>query len=100
MDMLENIILIMSILWSIGQIFKTRKQVISGEMVIPPLVTAIFVYIVFIVLVIVFNWSPFHLLWMFFISFILGFILMLLPPVQKITMQFLAFLATSDRELN
>ncbi|MCP4990402.1 MAG: hypothetical protein GY928_31500 [Colwellia sp.] len=95
MKTFENIILLLAIAWPIWQVLSIRKQVINEGIVMPPFITTLFVFIVAIVLVIIFQWSPFHLLWMFVASFILGFILIMFPPIQKVTMLFLSFLALS-----
>ena len=96
MEILGKVILILAIIWPVWQIFNIRKHVINGGIIMPPFITTLFVFIIFVLIVIVFKLSPFHLLWLFLLSFVIGIVLIVFPPVQKITMGFLAILARSD----
>ncbi len=95
METLGKVILVLAIIWPIWQIFSLRKKVIKGSVIIPPFITALFVFIIFVLIVTIFGLSPFHFLWLFPLSFVIGFVLIAFPLVQIITMSFLSILARS-----
>jgi len=102
MDFFANIILVIAVAFPFIQIFTIRKYLLNRNLnkkitfnVFSPVVATVFVFILSIILVINLSLSPFHLLWMFFISAALGAALVAIKSVRKITFSFLSFISTS-----
>jgi len=100
MEIIRKVILIIAIIWPVWHMISIRRHVLRGEIVVPPFLTSTLIFSVFVLVVLIFEFSPFHLLWLFILSFILGFVLMIFPLVQRITIVFLAILATTGRRSN
>lgn len=94
-NILSNFILVIAVLFSTGLIFNIRKRIIDGDTIMPSVVTFILIFISFIVIVLISGISAFHLIWMFFLSLVLGMVLIVFPPTQKLTMSFIILLANS-----
>ena len=92
MGTVSKIILVIAVIWPIWQMLSIRKQVLRGGIIVPPFVASTLIFAIFVLVVLIFSFSPFHLLWLFILSLILGFVLIIFPFVQRITIAFLAIL--------
>jgi hypothetical protein len=92
MIVLSNIVLIIAIIATLLQIVKIRNHALNEGIAIPIHIATVLIFSLCILGVVIFNLSPFHLLWMFPISLVLGIFLMLFPFFQKMTMIFLHIL--------
>jgi hypothetical protein len=92
-EIVSTLVLAVAITWTIGQILSVRAKLRNGSTVVPPFVASTFVFALFIVLVIVIGASPFHLLWLFPLSFVLGIVWLFFPVGTKLTLTFLVILA-------
>jgi membrane protein CcdC involved in cytochrome C biogenesis len=93
MAILGTVIWVVAIWWVIGQLLATRRRLRNGQIVVPPLFASTLVFILSIFIVAVMGASPFHLLWLFPLSFVLGIALLLFPTLQLIVMACLGLLA-------
>ncbi|MCP4701749.1 MAG: YfhO family protein [Gammaproteobacteria bacterium] len=98
METLSNFILVFAIIWLVWRIMALRKEIGTGKPIIPSFVAFLLLFAIFILITVVFQLSPFHLLWLLVLSFMLSFRLMIFPFVQKITMSFIILLAMSKKE--
>lgn len=74
---------------------------LNGGTIIPPAITSLIIFIIFLASVVAFQLSSFHLIWLFLLSLVLGFVAIVFPVGQKIAMGFLAILSmtgTSQEE--
>ncbi len=94
MELLEKVILAIAIVWTIWRIFDIRSKAINGEMIMPPFVASLLIFILFIVSLIIIGSSPFHLFWLFPLSLLLGIVVLLFPFSRKFIMTFLTILVT------
>ena len=94
MGIVEKLILAIAIVWTIWRIFDIRSKAINGEMIIPPFVASLLIFILFIISIIILGASPFHLLWLFPLSLLLGIVVLLFPFGRKFIMTFLTILVT------
>jgi hypothetical protein len=92
-DIIHTVVFVLAILWVLSQLVVTRRKLRTGQVVIPPLFAATLVFLVCILVVAALGASPLHLLWLFLLSFVLGFALLLFPPGVKLTLAGLALLA-------
>ena len=83
----------LAIVWVLSQMVVIRRRLRTGQVVIPPLFAATLVFLVCILGVAAIGASPLHLLWLFLLSFVLGFALLLFPPGVKLTLVCLGLLA-------
>ena len=97
MEILGNIVLFLGIglvlLFFLELWVKTR----NGSIIIPPIALGNILFTLFLILVVVFEFSPFHLIWLLPFSMIIGFLLLIFEPVQKLLMNFLFLLASIGR---
>jgi len=96
MEIVGKMVLIVAIGWAIWQIYRVRIQVRNREIIAPPIVAATFVFALFIVIIMISGASPFHLVWLFLLSFVLGIILLSFPFGVKLIMGFLTMLANVE----
>ena len=89
MEIAENITLGLAIFWALWQFLSLRHEIVNGGGVTPPAIPALLLYIVCIVVVLSFHLSPFHLIWLAVVSFFLGIVAIILPPVQALSIAFL-----------
>ena len=94
MELFSKIILALAIVWTIWRIVDIRSKVRKGEIVVPPFVASLLIFALFIVLIITMRASPFHLLWLFPLSLLLGIVILLFPFGRKFIMTFLTILVT------
>ena len=94
MGIVEKLILAIAIVWTIWRIFDIRSKAINGEIIIPPFIASLLIFILFIVSLIILGASPFHLLWLFPLSLLLGIVVLLFPFGRKFIMTFLTILVT------
>lgn len=83
MTMINYGIIALAIGWIVWYFVHLRRQLLSGAMLVPPVMAAALVFIPCIVLVILTGVSPLHLIWLFPVSFLIGFVLLLFPPMIK-----------------
>lgn len=93
MGILSTVILVVAIVWTMGQVLVTRRKLRHGEIVMPPTFAATLVFSLFIVLILAIGASPLHLLWLFPLSFVVGVALLLFPVAQQLIMAGLGLLA-------
>ena len=88
-DIIRTVMFVLAILWVLCQLVVTRRKLRTGQVVIPPLFAAMLVFLVCILVCILvvaaLGASPLHLLWLFLLSFVLGFALLLFPPGMTLT---------------
>ena len=90
---LNKSILILAILLLLLQIFLIWSDLRDEETMEPYRVPTLFLFAIAIAAVLIFHFSAFHLIWIVFVCPLVGFGLMLLPPVQKVSIGALVFLA-------
>lgn len=88
-----TILLGVAICWSVWQIVQFRKYAMNGLIIIPVQVAATAIFALCILGVLISGISPFHLLWMFLVSYVLGTILLLFPWFQIVLLTGLTLLA-------
>jgi hypothetical protein len=89
----RNTVLVIAIASVIGLVFSLRQDVIQGDSIFPATIPILFLFAGAIVGVELLHVSPFHLLWLFIVSLLLGSVAIMVPPIQTLSMSFLAFLA-------
>ena len=93
MKILSSLILLIALLWVGWQVLATRRALRQGEAVMPPAFAATLVFALSILLVLILGASPLHLIWLFPVSIVLGFKMLLFPWGVNITMACLGLLA-------
>jgi hypothetical protein len=93
MAILGAVIMVVAIGWVIAQLLTTRRRLRHGEIVVPPLFAATLVFLLFILVVWAMDASPLHPLWLFPLSFVLGFAVLLFPLGQHLVMACMGLLA-------
>jgi hypothetical protein len=93
MEIAENTILATAVVWVVWQVFSLRNMALNGGSIIPPAITSLIIFIIFLALVVAFQFSSLHLIWLFLLSLVLGFVVIIFPVGQKIAMGFLGILA-------
>ena len=97
MEIAENTVLVTACLWVVWQVLSLRNMALNGGAIIPPAITSLIVFIIFLALVVAFQLSSFHLIWLFVLSLVLGFVAIVFPVGQKMAMGFLAILAMTGK---
>ncbi len=97
MEIAENTILVTAVIWVIWQVFSLRNMTLKGGTIIPPAITSLIIFIIFLALVVAFQFSSLHLIWLFILSLVLGFVAIIFPVGQKIAMGFLGILAMTGK---
>ena len=90
---LNNVVLVIAILWLLLQVFLLWGDIQEGESITPSTIPSLFLFAIAITTVLVFHFSPLHLIWLTFACSFVGFGLMLLPPVQQASMGVVVLLA-------
>ena len=96
MEIAENTTLAIAIVWVLWQILSLRDAAVNGKGIFPAIIPSSILFGVSIALVLFFHLSPFHLLWLSIACFVFGFLAIILPPVQSLSMSLLAFLAMTS----
>ena len=91
MTLLGKIVYIGSILLTVGYLVSAIRRVRNCEPIMPPTFSAALVFLLALVLVQVFGLSPFHVVWLFPVSLVLGMALVILPPYTRFIMRLLSF---------
>ncbi len=97
MEIAENTILATAVVWVVWQILSLRNMALNGGSIIPPAITSLIIFIIFFALVVAFQLSSLHLIWLFLLSLVLGFIAIIFPVGQKIAIGFLGILAMTGK---
>lgn len=97
MEMLGKIILVISILWLLWQLMQFRRCVLHGLIIVPLSVSATGIFSLCVVGVLVTGISPFHLIWMFLASYLIGTLLLMFPWYQILLMNGLSLLTLTSR---
>ena len=97
MEIAENTVLATACLWVVWQVLSLRNMALNGGGIIPPAITSLIIFIIFLALVVASQLSSLHLIWLFFLSLVLGFVAIIFPVGQKIAMGFLAILAMTGK---
>ncbi len=97
MEITENIVLATALLWVVWQVLSLRNMALNGGSIVPPAITSLIIFTVFVALVIAFQVSALNLIWLFILSLLLGFVAIIFPVGQKIAMGFLAILAMTGK---
>jgi hypothetical protein len=97
MEIAENTILATAVVWIIWQVLSLRNMALNGGSIIPPAITSLIIFIIFLALVVAFQLSSFHLIWLFLLSLMLGFVAIIFPVGQKIAIGFLGILAMTGK---
>jgi hypothetical protein len=97
MEVGGNLIFVLSVIWIVWQFIRTRKRASKGEIIVPPFFAGLMLFSLCVICVIVFRISPFHCIWLFPVSYILGTVLLFFPVVQKTTKTLLLMLAIPMR---
>lgn len=93
MAILNAVILVAAIAWSVGELIATRRKLRTGQAVKIPRFAATLVFVLFIILVFVLGASAFHLLWLFPVSAVIGATLLFFSAGQQLVMACLGLLA-------
>ncbi|HHP7231783.1 MAG TPA: hypothetical protein ACFCUY_13115 [Xenococcaceae cyanobacterium] len=97
MEIAENTILVTAVVWVVWQVISLINMTLNGGTIIPPAITSLIIFIIFLALVIAFQLSSLHLIWLFLLSLVLGFVAIIFPVGQKIAMGFLGLLAMTGK---
>jgi hypothetical protein len=97
MEIAENTILATAVVLIIWQVLSLRNMALNGGSIIPPAITSLIIFIIFLALVVAFQLSSFHLIWLFLLSLMLGFVAIIFPVGQKIAIGFLGILAMTGK---
>ncbi len=97
MEITENIVLVTAVVWVVWQVLSLRNMALNGGAIIPPAITSLIIFIIFLALVVAFQLSSLHLIWLFLLSLVLGFVAIIFPVGQKIAMGLLAILAMTGK---
>jgi hypothetical protein len=98
MEMLSKIILVISVFWLLWQLMQFRRCVVNGFIIVPLSVSATGIFGLGVVGVLVTGISPFHLIWMFLVSYLVGTVLLVFPWYQILLMNGLSLLALTSRQ--
>jgi hypothetical protein len=93
MAILNAVILLAAIAWSVGELIATRKKLRSGQFVKIPRFAATLVFILSIILILISGASAFHLLWLFPLSAVIAATLLFFSAGQQLIMACLGLLA-------
>lgn len=93
MEIAENATLTIAVFWVLWQLLAIRNAAINGKGIFPAIIPSSILFGISIVLILFFHLSPFHLLWLSVICFFFGFLAILSPQVQALSMGFFAFLS-------
>jgi hypothetical protein len=94
-EIIKTCVLVLAVVWTVGQILHTRIQVRTGGIVVPLLVASTLVFALFIVVILITGLSPLHLIWLFPISFVFGIVVLVFPVGTRLILGMLALLALS-----
>ncbi|MBE9044889.1 hypothetical protein IQ255_10805 [Pleurocapsales cyanobacterium LEGE 10410] len=97
MEIAENTVLATAVVWVVWQVLSLRDMALNGGAIIPPAITSLIIFTVFLALVVAFQVSSLHLIWLFLLSLVLGFVAIIFPLGQKIAMGFLGILAMTGK---
>jgi hypothetical protein len=86
-------IFLLSVLWVIGILFSIRKSVKKGGIIVPPIFSGTLCFALSIFAVLLLHVSPFHLIWAFFLSYIIGTVMLISPQITKLVMYAMIALA-------
>jgi hypothetical protein len=86
-------IIVVSVLWVLVVLFSVRRTVINGGIIVPPIFSGTLCFALSIITVLVLHLSPIHLIWAFFLSYIIGTAMLLSPQITKIVMYAMVALA-------
>lgn len=89
----SNTVLAIAIVWIIWQLFVLRQAATQGSSIFPAMIPAVFIFAGAITTVELLHLSPLHLIWLFIVSFLLGLVAIMVPPVQSLSMGFFTLLA-------
>ena len=92
MALFGNILYIGSILLAVGHLVLVIRKARNHKPIMPIFVSAALVFLLCLVLVRLFGFSPFHVLWIAPASLVLGAVLLFLPPYTKLLVAFLEYL--------
>lgn len=92
---MSNFILIISVIWVAWTMLRVRSNMRSGGVIFPPVVAAALLFAACIVIVSWYDVSALHLLWLFPICFVVGFVVLILPAAQRAVFAFVRILAYS-----
>ncbi len=93
MDIYAKIFLALAIIFALIQLFRFRQCVVKGGVIIIPLnVSATILFILCIIGVLISGVSPFHLIWMLVVCYVVGVVLFFFPWYQKLLFAFLGLL--------
>ena len=97
LDILGNIVLFLGIGVVLLFVLELWVKSRNGLVIIPPIALGHIFFTLFLILVVVFDFSPFHLIWLLPFSMVMGFLLLIFKPVQELLLSFLVFLASIGR---
>jgi hypothetical protein len=88
----STIVLVISVVGVLWFMLSVRSHVRRGGIIFPPAISATLLFALCIILVLLLRISALHLIWLFPVCFIVGFIILAFPIVQKVVFSFLAIL--------
>jgi hypothetical protein len=97
MEIAENTVLATAVVWVLWQVISLRNMALNGGSIFPTGITSLIIFIIFLALVIALQLSSLHLIWLFFLSLVLGFVAIIFPVGQKIAIGFLGILAMTGK---
>jgi hypothetical protein len=93
MEMISQGVFVLAIAWTLWHFVHVRQQLRRGAIVVPPLVAATLVFALGIIVVLVTGVSPWHLVWWFPCSFLMGLVVLVFPLGTALLIRFLVLLA-------
>lgn len=93
MTIVGRCILGVAVLWTVLCLFAIRSKARNGQILILPSVSWTLVFALSILLTVTLRLSPFHLLWMFPVSAVVGIIVLVIPLTAKMVMYMVTLLA-------
>ena len=93
MEIAKNAILAIAIFWFLWQILSIRDAAVNCREIFPAIIPSSILFGLSISLILFFHLSPFHLIWLSIACFFFGYLAIISPQIQALSMGFFAFLA-------
>jgi hypothetical protein len=95
-EIASNTVLAVAIIGMVGLLFALRQAAIQGGGIFPAIIPTLFIFTGAIAGVELLHVSPFHLIWLFILSLVLGIAAIMVPPIQTLSMGFLVLLKMTE----
>ncbi|PAX57189.1 hypothetical protein [Brunnivagina elsteri] len=94
----EKTTLIVAILLVAWSALSFRYAIANGGSIFPASMTTLIFFSIAIAVISIFHFSPLHLIWLLFLSFVIGFVAIMFPLGQQVAIGFLALLAMTGSQ--